>query len=68
MDEALYIDLHFYILPRLCTFRHAIPTSLFIFNDFSVLLTYVHVPHHWVQNRDGQEDYLYTAVVVGETT
>ena len=37
MDEALYIDLHFYILPCLCTFQHTIPTSLFIFNNFSVL-------------------------------
>ena len=34
----LYIYLHFYILPALCTFWHAIPTSLFIFNDsFSFL-------------------------------
>ena len=36
MDGALYIDLHFYILPCLCTFWHAISTSLFIVNDFSV--------------------------------
>ena len=26
-----------FILPCLCTFWHAIPTSLFIFNDFSFL-------------------------------
>ena len=38
MDEALYIDLHFYILPCLHTFWHAIPTSVFIFNDFSVFI------------------------------
>ena len=38
IDEALYIDLHFCILPCLCTFWHAIPTSLCIFNDFSVWL------------------------------
>ena len=31
-----------FILPFLCTFWHAIPTSLFIFNDFSFLYTYVH--------------------------
>ena len=30
--------------------------------------TYVRVPHHWVQNRGGQEDYLYTAIVAGGTT
>ena len=40
MDEALYIYHHFY--PCLCTFWHAIPTSLFIFNDFSFLYTYIH--------------------------
>ena len=29
-----------YILPCLCTFCHAIPTSLFMFNDFSFLFKY----------------------------
>ena len=66
MGLCIYIDLHFYIL--VCVLFGTQFLHLFIFNDFSVLLTYVHVPHHWVQNRDGQEDYLYTAVVVGETT
>ena len=43
MNEALYIYLHFYILPGWCwcTFWHAIPTSLFVFNDFSVLFLYL---------------------------
>ena len=35
---ALYIYHHFY--PCLCIFWHAIPTSLFIFNDFSFLFPY----------------------------
>ena len=38
-DKALYIYHHF-ILACLCTFWHAISTSLFIFNDFSFLFLY----------------------------
>ena len=30
-----------YILSCWCTFWHAIPTSLFIFNDFSVMFLYI---------------------------
>ena len=52
MDEALYIYLHFYILPCLCTFWHAIPTSFFIFNDFSVLYTLVNSEWPNVQNSE----------------
>ena len=43
MDEALY-SYHHFILPCLCTFWHAIPTSLFFCNDFSFLLYKQHHP------------------------
>ena len=34
-----------FILPCLCTFLYAIPTSLFIFNDFSFLYIYMYPSH-----------------------
>ena len=40
-DRASYIYLHLYNVPCWYTFWHAIPTSLFIFNDFSALFLYI---------------------------
>ena len=43
--EALYIYLHFYILPYLCTFWHAIPTSYFICNVFFFIFIIVWITY-----------------------